>query len=301
MKNILIDVHRPGDFFNQMAIFCALEEEITQWTGQIYMLKSSFYLHPKRLIPSIFSDQQPIIIRDSSMLDDIEYVSKPAEYIFNGDPAKINYNYSGLFSTSSSRCVASHIDSDKIKCVITIDCEKRRFLSQLPLLVLFCEKIKERFGKSVHFINSGMTSTRWRELLGIQSKHFDFEEEFLRNLSLLTGCSYENLWGESMPRKLRSMRLAQCAISTTGTAAVLPNLSSLPSLTFGNQYLTSIVTKRGFLGEREILIPQTETETLKPEASFTKDTFMNSSQLNSYDISEDTYSEYLDRLIANIR
>ncbi|WP_298637079.1 hypothetical protein [uncultured Umboniibacter sp.] len=303
MKNILVDVCRPGDFFDQMAIFCALEDELKAWPGKLFIFKHSLYLHPKRFLPAVFSDDRTQIIKERSELNGVEYIGKTEKYAFNGKPAKIKYNYAKLFAAFSTRSGdrKSHVNSDTIKCVITIECEKRRFLSQLPLLSRFSKKIQENFGKRVHFINSGMTSTFRGELVGVQSEQYDFEDSFLRNLSKLSGASYENLWGESMGSKLKSISAAHCAISCAGTAAVLPNLYALPCLTFGNQYITNNVTRRGIRGANEILIPEEMTVTLKPEANFSNNSFGKTDQLNSYDVSDGVYEDFLERLIAAIR
>jgi len=300
MKNILMNVKRPGDFFNWMAVFCHFEEEFKRWPGKIYITENALYYPPNKLLPNLFTDDRFAIVKHRSALKDIEYVDALKHFTFDGEPMSICYNFPKLFNGFSAPELNRVDDAETINCVITIECEKRRFISQLELLVDFCKLVEEQFAKKVHFINSGLTSTLKRELLPSQVDQFNFEENYLDNLSRLTGCSYENLWGESIPNKLDRMVTAHCAISATGTAALLPNMCKLPSLTFGNAFIHRIGRKRGVLGPREKLIPISKTTAHVVEPNFINRDFKVTAQLESYDIAPNIYRNYLKKFLNRL-
>lgn len=300
MLKILIDTPRPGDFFLWAARLCQLEKVISSDDIDIIITADAIFLDLIPLFEGFLNDNN---FRSSENITSIKGIHEyNTAYRSAGSEIIKGYDFDGFYEKIRKEYSQNNkVDDNKIFCFVTLECEKRKLHSQFEILKTFKEKIFKTLGKNTIFINNGMTSTLSRDLLSKPSEQKEFENSFFSNLKD-EHCDFINLYGESIPNKLLKLNDCHCAISSLGTASILPYSLNIPTLNFGNEYLHRVCKKRSITkkSNKNLVIPLSKTTIIDIEDNFTESSFKIKEQLFSYDIDKKYYSYYLDQLIKKL-
>lgn len=300
MINILIDAPRPGDFYLWIARICELEKKIPLNNVNITITKRSLFFDLKHLFSGYITELNFSVIEKKADYEKLDGYS--GEHTKAGEPLVPagKYDFQALYKKFGILVTRNAALSEDILCFVTLECEKRKFHSQYELLVEFADMVRRELGKKVCFINNGLTSTLAGELRNVESDQHLFEKNYLSRLCKEAGSSYLDLYGETIPIKLNALKNCDFAISSLGTASILPYACNVPTLNFGNRYLHRVCQRDGInkLENNELIIPLKVTKLLDEEINFSVNNFKNKAQLISYDIDKEDFVAYLTKLIS---
>lgn len=297
MLKIFINTNRPGDFFLWAARICQLEKVLSSNDIDILITEDALFLDLIPLFKGFLNENNFKLSKGKISIKDYHIAHRSA-----GSEIIKGYDFNGFYEKMQS--YYSHktkISENIIYCFVTLECEKRKLHSQYEILKTFKEKILEKLGKKTVFINNGMTSTLARELLLKSSEQKEFEVSIFNKLKD-DHCDFISLYGESIPNKLLKLSDCHCAISSLGTASILPYSLNIPTFSFGNKYLHRACKKRSITrkNNKSVVIPLSKTKIMSIEDNFTESSFKIKEQLLSYDIDKKYYSLYMDQFIKNI-
>jgi len=296
--------NRPGDFFVLASIVEANVDFFERNDYRLIFDRRRLFIEPKHFFPELYKQGRIFVFNDPKEVSPAKVFNRAfyrKEALGVGSYQALYQNFRAALIKENLLPRLSSTGKKQLVCYLAIDCEKREFKSQTRLLKYFIAKVEERFGRSVHFINTGMTSSLSNELLNdADNPQRLFEEGRLASLADELGVTYTNLWGQNFYQKLKSVASVDCAISSTGTAAFLPNTLAKPLLSFGNQVSHRSTKVWGMKGEAELLIPSSRTQDIAPEKGYSSDNFKNKDTFNSYDIAQNFYEPRVDKLLNRL-